>query len=93
VFCSVKRQLSRGDEVSRLRWIDGWMRNDMQQESSSIPHVNYTSYQSEKKGQREAETESTRPGFAFTKLVDYLFVITSLHFLLRDQKWSLEYRM
>jgi hypothetical protein len=42
--------------------------------SPSVPHVNYTSYQSEKKGQRQAELESTRPRFGFTKLVDYLFI-------------------
>jgi hypothetical protein len=73
--------------------MDGWMRNDMQQENPSFLYVNYTSYQSEKKGQRRAETESTRPRFGFTKLVNYLFIIIPLHFLPWDQKRSMKHRI
>jgi hypothetical protein len=81
MFCGVKRRLFEGDEGK-----DGWMmngRNDVQQESSPVVHVNYTSYQSEKKGQRQVETDSTSPRVEFTKLVNYLFIIiTLLRFLL-----------
>jgi hypothetical protein len=61
--------------------MDGWIKNGMQQKSPSAPHVNHMSYQSEKKGQRPAEMESTRPKCGFTKLVNYLFIIISLRLL------------